>query len=154
MPKITIECSSCHGTGLYKGCAEKDGAAVICYKCDGTGKVEFSFEEFTGRKRKEGIRRVYDGSHGYVISDKDCITKSGDVIRFSEGGCTYEEWLSGKEPAPIKDLYCPYQHDNRGIGNEPLERCKEGCPAFGPIYKCKYHVDKAKCWELYEKKEK
>jgi hypothetical protein len=153
MPKIVIQCPSCKGTGLYKGFAEKDGAAVVCHTCQGTGKTDFSYEEFTGRKEREGVNRVYDGTHGYGISDIDYTTAEGKVIRFSEGGCTYEEWKNGATPKPIKDLYCPYMHDNRGIGNEPLNRCKEGCKSFGLISNCTFYADKATCWREYEEKE-
>lgn len=149
MPKITIQCSACNGTGLYKGCAERDGAAVVCYRCNGAGKTEFSYEEFTGRKERKDVKRVYDGSHGYVISDQD-FSKDGKTVKFSEGGCTYEEWLNGATPKPIKDLYCPYIHNNRGIGNEPLERCKRGCRGFRSISDCDFYNDKITCWELYD----
>ena len=33
-----VECTSCSGTGLYQGMAERDGTAVICYQCDGFRK--------------------------------------------------------------------------------------------------------------------
>lgn len=33
---IIIECQACKGTGLYKGMAERDGAAVVCSHCHGT----------------------------------------------------------------------------------------------------------------------
>lgn len=36
--KIECECNACKGTGLYVGMAERDGAAVVCYTCKGTGK--------------------------------------------------------------------------------------------------------------------
>ena len=43
---IVIECQACGGTGLYKGMAERDGAAVVCSCCNGTGKTEFTYNEF------------------------------------------------------------------------------------------------------------
>ena len=51
MKKIIIECSSCKGTGLYKGVSERDNCAVVCSVCNGTGKVDFFYNEFEGRKK-------------------------------------------------------------------------------------------------------
>lgn len=151
MITIKIECSSCKGTGLYKGVAERGGAAVVCHSCNGTGESTFSYNEFTGRKTKGGINRVYQGSFGYCIGDTDIVTDDEKEIRFSKFGCTYGEWLNGKTPEHIKDLYCPYMADNKGMGNEPLERCKQGCHGFGSISNCDYYNDKATCWDLLEK---
>lgn len=150
MEKIIIQCSSCEGTGLYKGFAENGKSAVVCHVCNGTGKIEFNYNEFTGRKTREDVSRVYDGSHGYGITDVDIKTDGGKVIHFSQGGCTYQEWLNGMEPKPIKDLYCPYLWKNTGIGNEPLERCERGCKGFGSISDCAFYSDKVTCWELYD----
>jgi len=150
--KITIECKSCSGTGLYQGMGERDGAAVVCSNCNGTGHVEFSYNDFTGKKVLEGVTRVYQKGFGYCIGTKDIITDKGDLIRFSKFGCTYEEWLNGKTPRHIEDLQCPYLCDNRGMGNEPCSRCQEGLPGFGTITSCTFYSDKAKCWKEYNKK--
>lgn len=92
---ITIECKFCGGTGLYKGMAERDGCAVICSSCQGTGKTEFTYNEFEGRKPMENVTRVFEGSFGYIHSDKNCTTEEGKTIHFSQYGCTYEEWQKG-----------------------------------------------------------
>jgi len=148
---LVIECQSCGGTGLYIGRAEKGKCAVVCYVCKGTGKVEFYYKKFTGRKKRDDVERVFKSSYGYVHTHKNITDSSGKLIRFEEGGCTYDEWLNGAEPKPVKDLYCPYQWDNRGMGNEPCSRCKEGVPPFGWLAKCKFHNDKDRCWEEYER---
>ena len=59
MKEIQIECPACHGTGLYQGMCEQDGCAVVCTKCDGKGYTTFQYNEFTGKKVKEGIKRVF-----------------------------------------------------------------------------------------------
>jgi hypothetical protein len=59
---IVIQCPSCRGTGLYKGFMEAEGEAVICASCSGTGAQELRYEEFTGRKRKNGVRKIRAGS--------------------------------------------------------------------------------------------
>jgi len=150
MPELIIECKSCKGTGLFKGSCERGASAVVCYSCRGTGKTTFQFDEFIERKPITGVARVYEGSFGYVISSDDSKREDGTIIRYSKYGCTYEEWLSGKKPLPIKDLYCPYVWKNTGIGNEPLERCKRHCKGFGSITNCEVYADKQTCWELYD----
>jgi hypothetical protein len=154
MKTMIIEYPSCKGTGLYQGMAERDNCAVVCHSCNGTGKTEYHYNKFTGRKAKDGVKRVFARSCGYVHTAENCYTKEGNYIRFEDGGCTYEEWLKGEEPKPVKDLYCPYIWDNRGIGNEPCSRCKDGHKGFGFISDCEFYSDKAKCWAEYEAKSK
>ena len=152
MPKIQIECSKCQGTGLYKGMGEKGRCAVVCYGCAGEGWATFNYKEFSGRKTRNDVDRVFRGSFGYAHGPDDVVTDDGSVIRFSEGGCTYQEWLKGVKPKPVKELYCPYNWDNQGMGNEPLgEKCRKGLPGFGRIGSCKYYLEKLKCWEEYER---
>ncbi|MDM8130120.1 hypothetical protein QUW38_02175 [Clostridium butyricum] len=146
MKKIVIECSSCKGTGLYKGMSERENCAVVCSVCHGTGKTDFFYNEFEGRKKRTDVKRVFKNSCGYVQSDEDVTTKDGKVIKFSEGGCSYEEWLNGEEPKPVEDLYCPYVWNNTGIGHEPLNDCKEHC-GFGSISNCKKYDCKEECWK-------
>lgn len=145
MKKLIIECQSCKGTGLYKGMSERDSCAVICHSCHGTGKVEFHYNEFKGRKIRTDVKRVFNRSCGYVHSDKDVKTDKGKVIKFSQGGCSYEEWLNNVEPKPVEDLYCPYLWDNTGMGHEPLNDCNEHC-GFGSISNCEIYDRKNDCW--------
>ena len=146
MKKIIIECSSCKGTGLYKGVSERDNCAVVCSVCNGTGKVDFFYNEFEGRKKRTDVKRVFKHSCGYIQSDEDVTTEDGKIIKFSQGGCSYEEWLNGEEPKPVEDLYCPYVWDNTGMGHEPLNDCKEYC-GFGSISNYKKYNCKEECWK-------
>lgn len=150
MKEIVIECPECKGTGLYKGMAERDDCAVVCSRCHGNGYYTYRYNEFTGKKIKEGVQRVFKKSCGYIQTNKNITTNEGTLIRFEDGGCTYQEWLNGIEPKPVKDLYCPYCWDNRGIGNEPIERCKQGRNDFGLISDCDFWEDKLSCWNEYE----
>ena len=135
---ITIECQACGGTGLYKGMCERDGAAVVCEQCHGTGKTEL---------------RVFVGSFGYFHTDKDTSTEDGKTLHFSQYGCSYEDWKAGVKPTPMEELYCPYIYRNLGIGNAPCSRCKTGCAGIGGrISACRFYSDKAKCWEEWHKK--
>jgi hypothetical protein len=91
------------------------------------------------------IARVYLSGMGYVISAKDGEAAEGKVIHFSKYGCSYEEWLSGKVPTHIEELYCPQIAYNNGIGNEPCSRCRG--TLGGRISDCQFYYDKATCWE-------
>lgn len=153
MPKIIIQCQSCGGTGLYMGMAEKNGAAVVCTTCNGRGSKEFEYKEFEGRKIRQDVKRVYERCD-YMLSSEDVTTEDGRLIKFSEAGCTYEEWLNGAEPKPVKELYCPYVWRNRGIGNEPLEKCVEQLRGICRITDCKLYRFKEQCWKEYEEKQK
>lgn len=147
MKTIQIECASCGGTGLYQGMCEHDGAAVECSKCGGTGAVEFSYNEFTGRKVRSGVQRVYADNGGYSISAQDTMGPHGQMIHFSQFGCSYGEWLAGTAPAPIKELLCPnlvYHSTN------PLPNCSAVRVGYS-IPHCPYYDNKAACWEEYEK---
>jgi len=144
MKKIEIECKACKGTGLYQGMAERDKCAVVCHTCKGTGKDTFTYNKFTGRKVREDIERVFAGSFGYVHTHKDVIV-DGRSVNFTEGGCTYQEWLNGKKPEPVKDLYCPYFWDR-----EELSKCN--LFAGDKINECPHYEDKSECWEEWEKK--
>ena len=58
MEKIKEECSSCSGTGLYRGMCEGPGKAVVCINCEGKGWVIHQYRPFTGRHRKNGITQI------------------------------------------------------------------------------------------------
>lgn len=148
MKEIKIECPSCEGTGLYKGMCERDGCAVVCTECDGKGYTTYRYNDFTGKKVKEGITRVFQKTCGYVHSDKNHKSDKG-IIHFENYGCTYQEWLNGAEPKPMEELYCPHVYYNRGIGNEPLEKCKQYGGLGNLITDCPLYSEKKKCWKEY-----
>ena len=153
MKEIKIECSDCKGTGLYKGACEQDSCAVVCRTCGGKGYVIFKYEEFTGKKVREGITRVFGKSCGIVHGPEDYACEDGRVLHFSHYGCTYGEWLEGKEPRPMEELVCPYLYYNKGIGSEPLDKCKGSIEWGYKIYDCKFYKSKEKCWKEFHKKE-
>jgi hypothetical protein len=140
--------------------AEHDGAAVVCCKCDGTGRViaKLTYRKFKGRKKREEVKRVYDSSHGYFISAEDVTTEDGQKIEFTKAGCSYAEWLNGAEPKPMKDLICPYQHTNQGLQTDDINglyatRCKGNLGIGSLIKNCPLHDEKEKCWEIFEEAE-
>ena len=149
---IVIECKSCGGTGLKKSLLEQGKSAVICTSCNGTGKINFTYKKFKGRKEMRGITRVFAKDLGYIHSDTDISTKNGEILHFSQYGCTYEEWKKGVKPTPMEELYCPYIYsENHGIGNEPCSRCNIGNKEYGNIKKCKFYSDKSNCWKEWHK---
>jgi len=82
--KITLdsECPDCGGTGLYSGFAEPEGTAVICHSCKGTGCKKISYVLFTGRKRKDGIKKVLLDGGLWMMRSKDNPPKSISAEEF------------------------------------------------------------------------
>lgn len=149
---IEIECSACKGTGLYVGLCEKDGAAVVCYRCDGKGSVFFSYNEpppGSKPRRRDDVVRVFDRAHGYVISANDVTTKEGTFFPFSQYGCSYQDWYdNGAEPkSMVRMLRCPA--NNAIKDRHGYEFCIQG-PGDN-IFKCPRICNKDKCWEEYDK---
>lgn len=153
---VDVYCTKCDGTGLYKGMAERDGAAVICVHCDGTGKehIHLEYERFVSRKKRNNVNRVYKTAAGYGISDQDTINSSGETIHFSKCGCTYEEWENGNDPKPIKELHCPMMHFGQGTDDGNFVRinlCEKVNKCFVGTYfpKCA-ETNRESCWKKYE----
>lgn len=67
MPTIKQECPDCHGTGLYSGFCEDKDEAVVCLRCEGSGATSYTYKEYTGRKRKPGIKSI-KASRGAFIA--------------------------------------------------------------------------------------
>ena len=94
---VKVECTDCSGTGLYVGWTCHDGAAQICSKCKGSGAIEISYTPFTTRKKREGIKRVFPATPWTHLYADD-----HDYVRYSQYGCTLEEWENGVEPKPVE----------------------------------------------------
>lgn len=157
------QCEDCKGTGIYVGIAERGGAGVICWRCKGTGsiKVRVTFKKFNGRGIREGIKRVFHPS-SYVLKadDSDTTDKNGKPVTFhySRYGATYEEWLKGKDPTPMEELECPYEHTKQGLQSKDVNglyktRCSNADLLGRYISHCKFHNHKAKCWKIYKGEE-
>ena len=151
--KIIIECKSCKGTGVYQGMGEGDGAAVVCHTCGGTGKTEFEYTEFTGRKHKSGVSRVYLGGYGYQISTGTVIFKGVGQIDMDKEGVSYEEFCEGKMPTHIKQLWCPMLADQGRCHS--IEGFIERCNSFNGrwlsyIPDCANKAHSAECWRIFE----
>jgi len=142
------ECKSCGGTGLYAGIDERDGAAVVCHNCKGTGRhhVKIEYDDFVGRKPPTvTIERVYQVNPGIVIGIGKGKYKLSDF-----GGITFEDWDSGK-PFPIgsenRNFTCPcWWYQSADYTKKPKwEEC-----GWGSFSSCEYFPDKHKCWERWD----
>ena len=80
--KVIHECTSCNGTGLYCGFAEAKGTAVICLGCNGQGWNESQFNEFTGRKKKAGVKTISRSSGGFIATGVGATGKSMTYAEF------------------------------------------------------------------------
>ncbi len=154
--EMQIECPNCGGTGLYQGMGEGNGAAVICHTCNGTAKKTFkySYNEFTGRKIRKGVHRVYLSGMGYKIATGKLNFANGiGEIDMDKEGVSYAEFLNGKMPEHIKRLGCPMTadqgacHEIKGFVN----KCEELNGGWiGRITSCKYQPNKLECWERFK----
>jgi len=153
---VIAVCNSCDGTGLYAGVCERDKAAVICSRCKGTGASIVKYTPFEKRKITDKIDRVFAASCGYVHSARNATDrKTEKTILFADAGCTYEEWLGGKLPRPVKELYCPYQWTGQDIQLEKHDghilyqkRCSPNLRGY--IRECHNFQSKDKCWKTYD----
>lgn len=149
---VKRECSSCGGTGLYSGLAERDGAAVVCNICDGTGceVVRVKGVEFIKRKRTRKVDRVYQVNPGICIGKgKDNQYKLEDF-----GGMTYDDWVKGKS-FPVgsenRRFTCPaWWYQLADYDKKP--QWKE-C-GWGSFSSCSSFCNKDKCWERWDREYK
>ena len=153
--KMDIVCPSCDGTGVYVGLGERDGASVVCSYCKGTGKYEYTYhyEKFTKRKVKEGVKRVYKSSYGYVIAPKELDFKEHGRIDMSKEGVSYEEFLNGDMPDHVESLGCPMIasqgdcHKVKGF----IDECNNLNGRYiNYIPECNNQCNKAECWKRFK----
>lgn len=88
MNSIDVECQSCSGTGLYRGMCEGPGEAVVCLRCDGSGKAVIHYKPFTGRQERDGVKTVRRSQGSLIIGP---VGGAGKAI-------TYDEFKRGKMP--------------------------------------------------------
>lgn len=148
MSKHTIEfdqeCESCGGTGIYVGFAERDGSAVVCYRCRGEGHhaTKIVYWDFAERKVVKSINRVFCANPGIGIGGSDLE---------SFGGMAYQDWLRGL-PFPrgseMRTLTCPaWWYQSADLDLKPRW---ETCNLVGPFAACPGFPVKAKCWSRWD----
>ncbi len=142
------ECKSCGGTGLYIGLAERDGMAVVCHGCKGTGahKYRHEYEEFTGRRERGDVVRVLQINLGIIVG-----SRHGDYSRF--GGMSYFDWNEGK-PFPsgseMRESVCPaWWYQTADYKKKPLW---DECGSTGTTFsRCRRFLAKETCWARWDK---
>ena len=149
MNKIEFDevCPSCKGTGLYVGIGERNGAAVVCHICGGTGCHHFvhEYEDFEKRSPKPGVKRVYRVNPGICIGE-------GNRCRLEDfGGMPYRDWDGGL-PFPVwsedRAHTCPaWWYQAADYDKKPhWKEC-----GWGSFSHCEHFPDKSACWERWDK---
>lgn len=144
------KCKSCGGTGLYVGMAEHDGAAVVCSTCKGIGRVKFhyEYEDYEGRVKKQGVKRVFQTNPGICIGE-------GNGHKLDEfGGMSVEDWESGKQftaGMENRNFTCPaWWYQCADYTKKPdWSECNKalGCR----FSECSCFKNKSSCWERWDK---
>jgi len=143
--EIEQQCSSCKGTGLYFGMAERDGFAVECNSCKGAGKsvYKYSWREFEGRKFSEEAKFVVKSNPGIVLG-----LNNGEFTPEDFGAVLYQEWADGCEMPEMRMHTCPawwYQ----GVNYDLKPRWDE-CIGCGSFVGCENFKSKDKCWDKWD----
>jgi len=147
---IDEECPHCGGTGLYVGMGERNGAAVVCYRCEGTGCFHFKheYEDFSERQVRDGIVRVYETNPGICIG-----TGNGHELH-DFGGIDYHDWLNGKRfssGTENRKFTCPaWWFQSADYKKKPKwDECWE---SLGSSFsRCPHFATKEKCWARWDK---
>lgn len=149
MKKIEFneQCRVCHGTGLYVGLGERDGAAVVCHDCKGTGCFHFvhEYEEFAGRRENNDVTHVFEANPGICIG-----TGNGQFKLSDFGGMTYEAWKGGLPFPPGSEnrrCTCPaWWYQSVCYAKKPnWKEC-----GFGAFSKCQHFPNKDACWARWD----
>jgi len=143
MISIPIKCPECGGTGLYRGFGEKNGAAVVCSGCKGTGKgmQHHEYEDFDGKVPVKDVKRVYRINVGWTLF--------GDATDM--GGIPYDDWAAGEDFPPGSEdrtHTCPAAFYM--LVDEKKQPHWDQC-YWGSFYDCHRHHNKAACWERWDK---
>lgn len=142
---IVRECQSCGATGLYRGMGERDGVAVVCHTCNGTGKetITVNWTPFETRKPARGVSVVLQTNPG--------ICAAPGIV---PGGIPFEDWTAGKpfprRGAEMRQHTCPaWWYQSADYDRKPnWKEC-----GWGAFSSCAHFKDKAKCWERFDKED-
>ena len=142
--KVTVDaqCEACRGSGLYVGIGERDGLAVVCRECRGSGMRPVTYTPFTGLRLRHDVRKVVQNNPGVVL-----------IPELTRGGVGYQEWLERPESAremgrEVREFYCPaWWHLGAGSGLMPQW---EECIKFGSFPACPSFEEKERCWERHD----
>lgn len=139
LQQITQQCKACSGTGLCGSGHEAEGIGIQCHACKGTGCDTHTYEPFTGRKAKDGVRRVFQVNAGVAIQAD------------TPGGVSYAEWLNHcgfRRGTELRADTCPAWWAQATQQAKPeWEQCSKGsCVFMG----CSLFGNKAACWRRWD----
>jgi hypothetical protein len=124
---------------------ERDGVAVQCHTCKGTGEHLHKYLEFTGKKSKSGIQKV-------VLFNPGIALGSGPEY----GGISYEDWM--KNPVfglgtESRGITCPaWWYGLDGSHDQPdWIECRVGVRAGASYTSCTSFDRREKCWEKFDR---
>ena len=150
---VNEKCQSCDGTGLFVGMAERNGAAVVCHTCHGTGCHKFvhEYEPFVERQDREGVRRVYEVNPGICIG-----TGNGHNLE-DFGGMPINVWQGGMPFArgmENRKFTCPsWWYQSADYNRKP--EWKECSQTLGSSFSsCKHFCTKSQCWQRFDREHK
>ena len=142
-------CKPCEGTGLYVGMAERDGAAVVCHTCNGTGCHHFKveYDDFEKKHHRTDVKRVFEVNPGIILA------ANGKDIRLEDfGGVPYAYWYSGKLfPAGRENRKstCPaWWYQSADYKRKPEW---DECIGGGTFSSCNHFDTKASCWDRFDR---
>ncbi|MBU1067070.1 hypothetical protein KKE60_04755 [Patescibacteria group bacterium] len=144
------KCKPCKGTGLYIGIVERDGFAVVCHHCAGTGKRHevLEYDDFEGKEKRDNVIRVLEINPGICAG----VNPEKGFTMESYGGMPYEDWLKG-EPFPLGSemrlFACPaWWYQSADYGKKPRW---DWCRGLGAFYNCDHFPTKEECWERFDR---
>ena len=148
--ELDTACKECKATGLYVGMAERDGMAVVCYKCNGSGchRLVVEYDDFKTRKKRANVTRVLKVNPGIMVGKN---TECGlDLDSF--GGMSYEEWqrTGGVFPpgSEMRLFTCPaWWYQSADYTKKPDWR---ECQIIGAFSACRYFPAKDRCWGRWD----
>lgn len=142
------ECKACAGTGLYVGVCERDGIAVVCGSCKGTGKSHICvrWTDFEGRKPRADVKHVVQSSCGVCMG-------TGEGYTYQDwGGMSYADWDAGK-PFPVgsemRQFTCPTWWF-QSVDDKKKPHWDE-CIVCGIFKDCRHWPNKRECWARWDK---
>ena len=146
--EFDAQCESCKATGLYVGVCERDGMAVVCHSCKGTGKVHrvITYSDFEGRQQREDVKRVLQVNCGIVAGEN----KAKQITIEQFGGMTYNDWLAGGRfqlGMEMREFTCPaWFYQSADYKKKPdWDEC-----GFGSFSACASFPTKDRCWERFD----
>lgn len=151
--QIEVACVECGATGLYSGMGERDGAAVVCFRCKGTGAATVTYDDFEGRKPpRKAVRRVYQTNPGICIGE-------GNGHKLEDfGGVPYEDWKRDgsfpKRGAENREFTCPaWWYQSADYKRKPdWDACNS---QLGSSFSsCRYFASKKNCWKRFDEEKR